>query len=119
MIITEISKKKIVSTVVLILLFFITLTRIDYTGLQTFSLKMAIDVFIGLGHPDWSFVYDGSGEDLVSLLILTVAIACLGTSFATVLAIPVTLFSAVNLWPSAPFLTKIGKLGSHILRAFP
>ncbi len=49
MIITEISKKKIVSTVVLILLFFITLTRIDYTGLQTFSLKMAIDVFIGLG----------------------------------------------------------------------
>lgn len=52
MIITEISKKKIVSTVVLILLFFITLTRIDYTGLQTFSLKMAIDVFIGLGHPD-------------------------------------------------------------------
>ena len=80
---------------------------------------MAIDVFIGLGHPDWSFVYDGSGEDLVSLLILTVAIACLGTSFATVLAIPVTLFSAVNLWPSAPFLTKIGKLGSHILRAFP
>lgn len=119
MIITEISKKKIVSTVVLILLFFITLTRIDYTGLQTFSLKMAIDVFIGLGHLDWSFVYDGSGEDLVSLLILTVAIACLGTSFATVLAIPVTLFSAVNLWPSAPFLTKIGKLGSHILRAFP
>ena len=119
MIITEISKKKIVSTVVLILLFFITLTRIDYTGLQTFSLKMAIDVSIGLGHPDWSFVYDGSGEDLVSLLILTVAIACLGTSFATVLAIPVTLFSAVNLWPSAPFLTKIGKLGSHILRAFP
>ena len=75
----------------------------NYTGLQTFSLKMAIDVFIGLGHPDWSFVYDGSGEDLVSLLILTVAIACLGTSFATVLAIPVTLFSAVNLWPSAPF----------------
>lgn len=43
----------------------------------------------------------------------------MGTSFATVLAIPVTLFSAVNLWPSAPFLTKIGKLGSHILRAFP
>lgn len=49
MIITEISKKKIVSTVVLILLFFITLTRIDYTGLQTFSLKMAIDVLLDWG----------------------------------------------------------------------
>ena len=59
---------------------------IDYSGLQYFSPSMAADVFRGLMRPDWSFFYDGSGEDLVSLLLLTVGIAFLGTSIATVLA---------------------------------
>ena len=61
---------------------------IDYSGLQYFSPSMAADVFRGLMRPDWSFFYDGSGEDLVSLLLLTVGIAFLGTSIATVLALP-------------------------------
>jgi phosphonate transport system permease protein len=38
---------------------------------------MGLDVLKGLSHPDWSFVYDGSGEDLVSLLLLTIGIAFL------------------------------------------
>ena len=92
---------------------------IDYSGLQYFSPSMAADVFRGLMRPDWSFFYDGSGEDLVSLLLLTVGIAFLGTSIATVLALPVTLLSSANLWRSCPWVAKIGKFVCNVLRAFP
>ena len=92
---------------------------LDYSGLSTFSLAMGRDVLQGLSQPDWSFFYDGSGEDLWSLLLLTIGIACLGTMIATVCAIPVTLLSAANLWTSTPWVAKIGKMICNILRAFP
>ena len=71
---------------------------LDYSGLSTFSLAMGRDVLQGLSQPDWSFFYDGSGEDLW---------------------IPVTLLSAANLWTSTPWVAKIGKMICNILRAFP
>jgi len=92
---------------------------LDYSGLSTFSPAMGAEVVRGLLKPDWSFLYDGSGEDLVSLLLLTLGIAFLGTAIATVLAIPITLFSAANLWQSHPWVAKIGKFVCNILRAFP
>ena len=78
-------------------------------GIKHFSLAMGRDVLKGLSQPDWSFFYDGSGEDLFSLLLLTIGIACLGTMIATVLAIPITLLSAANLWSATPWVAKIGK----------
>lgn len=92
---------------------------LDYSGLSTFSLAMGRDVLKGLSQPDWSFFYDGSGEDLFSLLLLTIGIACLGTMIATVLAIPITLLSAANLWSATPWVAKIGKFICNVLRAFP
>lgn len=92
---------------------------IDYSGLRTFSLPMGMEVFRGLSHPKWSFLYDGSGEDLISLLLLTLGIAFLGTAIATVLAIPLTLFSTSNLWRAHPWAAKIGKFICNVLRAFP
>lgn len=92
---------------------------LDYSGLSTFSLAMGRDVLKGLSQPDWSFFYDGSGEDLFSLLLLTIGIACLGTMIATVLAIPITLLSSANLWSATPWVAKIGKFICNVLRAFP
>lgn len=92
---------------------------IDYSGLASFSPKLALDVLAGLCHPKWSFFYDGSGEDLVSLLALTIGIAFLGTAIATALALPLSLFSAANLWKAHPAVSKVGKLICNVLRAFP
>lgn len=92
---------------------------IDYSSLSTFSTSMAADVVRGLMQPDWSFVYDGSGEDLLSLLLLTIEIAFLGTALGVILAIPVSLLSSRNLWKHAPWISKIGKILCDILRAFP
>lgn len=92
---------------------------IDYSGLAYFSPSMAGDVFRGLAKPAWGYIYDGSGEDLISLLLLTLGIACLGTAIATILALPITLLSSSNLWRSYPWVAKAGKFVCNVLRAFP
>lgn len=119
MMIKDMSKKTIFFLILLLVLLSYSAVSIDYSGLSTFSLSMGLDVLKGLSQPDWSFVYDGSGEDLISLLLLTIGIAFLGTAIGTVLAIPFTLLSASNLWKSAPFVSKIGKFVCNVLRAFP
>lgn len=119
MMIREVSKKTWLLWGLFVVLFLLSAMDLDYSGLSTFSLAMGRDVLKGLSQPDWSFFYDGSGEDLFSLLLLTIGIACLGTMIATVLAIPITLLSAANLWSATPWVAKIGKFICNALRAFP
>lgn len=119
MMIKEMSKKSIFFIGILLILIIYSGISIDYSGLSTFSPTMGLEVIKGLSHPDWSFVYDGSGEDLVSLLLLTIGIAFLGTFIGTVLAVPFTLLSASNLWKHFPLVSRIGKVILNVLRAFP
>ncbi|MBQ2635214.1 MAG: phosphate/phosphonate ABC transporter permease [Methanobrevibacter sp.] len=119
MMVKELSKKVYVSLFLLTGLLIYSAVSIDYSSFSTFSGSMGLEVLKGLAKPDWSFVYDGSGEDLTSLLIVTLGIAFLGTFIGTILALPFTLLSASNLWQSAPFVSKFGKLICNILRAFP
>ena len=119
MMIREVSKKTWLLWGLFVVLFLLSAMDLDSSGLSTFSLAMGRDVLKGLSQPDWSFFYDGSGEDLFSLLLLTIGIACLGTMIATVLAIPITLLSAANLWSATPWVAKIGKFICNVLRAFP
>ncbi|EQC79116.1 Phosphonate ABC transporter permeaseproteinphnE1 [Enterococcus sp. HSIEG1] len=119
MMIREVSKKTWLLWGLFVVLFLLSAMDLDYSGLSAFSLAMGRDVLKGLSQPDWSFFYDGSGEDLFSLLLLTIGIACLGTMIATVLAIPITLLSAANLWSATPWVAKIGKFICNVLRAFP
>lgn len=119
MMIKEMSRKTIIFLLILLILLIYSAVSIDYSGLSTFSPKMGLDVLKGLSHPDWTFVYDGSGEDLISLLILTIGIAFLGTFIGTLFAIPFTLLSASNLWKKGPIVAKIGKIICNVLRAFP
>lgn len=111
-------KHWMIAVVVLAVLLF-SAAGIDYSGLAYFSPSMAGDVIRGLTRPDWGYIYDGSGEDLLSLLILTIGIAFLGTAIATILALPITLLSSSNLWRSCPWVAKAGKLICNVLRAFP
>ncbi|MHC5229028.1 phosphonate ABC transporter, permease protein PhnE [Enterococcus sp. LJL99] len=92
---------------------------IDYSETSNMSFGMVQSVLTGLFHPDWGFVYDGSGEDLVSLLLLTIGIAFLGTVIATILALPLTFISAHNLWQSNTIVSRVGKFICNVLRAFP
>lgn len=111
--------KKFLIAVVVIGIIVYCAAGIDYSGMASFSPVLALDVLKGLLHPDWSYFYDGSGEDLLSLLVLTIGIAFLGTAIATVLALPLTLFCASNLWNSHSWVAKTGKFVCNVLRAFP
>lgn len=111
--------KKIAATVIVLAVIIYCAAGIDYSGMAAFSPSMAGDVIRGLLSPKWSYFYDGSGEDVFSLLLLTIGIAFLGTTIATVLAVPVMLLSASNLWRGCPLIARIGKLICNVLRAFP
>lgn len=111
--------KKWAAGILIIAIILYSAIGIDYSGLRTFSLSMGMEVLRGLAHPQWTFLYDGSGEDLISLLLLTFGIAFLGTALATILAIPLTLLSASNLWKSQLWVAKIGKFICNVLRSFP
>ena len=91
---------------------------LDYSSLGSFSASLAASVFTGLAQPDWAYFYDGSGEDVFSLLLLTIGIAFLGTAIACVLAFPLTLLASRVLWKH-PVVPRVFKFVLNILRAFP
>ncbi|MCD5001341.1 phosphonate ABC transporter, permease protein PhnE [Enterococcus saccharolyticus] len=111
--------KKYLPALIVLAIIAYSAVGLDYSEAKNISFPMIQSVIVGLFQPDWSFVYDGSGEDLVSLLLLTIGIAFLGTFIATFLAIPFTLLSAKNLWKSTGIVAKIGKFILNVLRAFP
>lgn len=77
------------------------------------------DTISQLFHPDWSYVYDGSGEDLVSLMLQTICIAFLSMVIATVIAFPWSFISATTLWRHTPAVAGAAKFVTDLLRAFP
>ena len=91
---------------------------LDYSSLSSFSTSLAAGVFSGLAHPDWGYFWDGSGEDVFSLMWLTIGIAFLGTAIACVLAFPITLLAARTLWKN-PVVPRVFKFVLNVLRAFP
>lgn len=84
MILSQVSKKIYFFVLLLLALVIYSASGIDYSSLKTFSFAMGAEVIQGLAHPDWHYLYDGSGEDLLSLLLLTIGIAFLGTFIATI-----------------------------------
>jgi len=79
----EPKKKKIrnwLIAVVVILLYIWAFAGVPFAGVKENVGQIVGSIFYGLIHPDWGYVYTGDGEDLISLMIETVAIAFVGTS---------------------------------------
>ena len=72
----------------------------------------------GLIHPDWSYVYDPDGEDLLRSLLETLAIAVLGTFISAVLCVPFALLAAKNVTKNRT-ITAISKVVLSAIRVFP
>lgn len=92
---------------------------LDYSALNTSSWHTFADTVKQLLNPDISYFYDGSGEDVLSLILVTIAIVFAGTTIGTILAIPFTLLASRNLWGKNSIVPRIGKLILDILRSFP
>ena len=67
----------------IILLIIWSFVTIDYMDLSYFTAAYIRPIVQGLLNPDWSYVYSGTSEDLVHLILDTVAIAFYGTVLGT------------------------------------
>ncbi|WHY85724.1 phosphonate ABC transporter, permease protein PhnE [Neobacillus novalis] len=75
-------------------------------------------IFNGLFHPDWSYVSEPGGEDLLHGLLDTLAIAVLGTFISALLCIPFSFWAARNM-SKGHTLSGTGKFSLSFIRTFP
>lgn len=93
---------------------------LDFSGIQESARKVTGSIFYGLFHPDLAYIYNGSGEDLVSLIVQTLAIAFLGTFVSAILSVPFA-FWAARTEQNKHFHPRStsGKLVLVFIRTFP
>lgn len=104
---------------IIVLVYVWSFSSIQYSGIKDTAGQVSQAIFGGLFHPDWSFFYDGSGEDLLSLIIQTLAIAFLGTFISAILSIPFAFWAAHTKKYSPRFKSQTGKIMLTIIRTFP
>ena len=93
-------------------------TGIDFGGIKETAGQIAGAIFAGIFHPDWSYVYNGTGEDLVSQLWETVCIAFLGTFISAIISLPFA-FWAAHTKHKKWYVSRTGKIVLAIIRSFP
>lgn len=109
----------IATLLVIVLIILISAHGLDFSAFQEISWNMMGETIRALGKPDWGYFYDGSGEDVLSLMLLTIAIAFAGSTIGLVFAIPLSLISSSNLFPKGSIIPRIGKIILDIIRSFP
>ena len=75
-------------------------------------------IFGGIFHPDWSYVSEPGGEDLLHVLLDTLAIAVLGTFISAFLCIPFAFWTANNM-SKGRTVSGSGKFVLSFIRTFP
>ncbi|WP_395319293.1 phosphonate ABC transporter, permease protein PhnE [Fructilactobacillus frigidiflavus] len=111
--------KWIIAAVAIIALYAWSFAGVPFTGIQSSAGRVSASIFNGIMHPDWSYVYNGSGEDMVSELVITLAIAFLGTIISAVLSVPFAFFAAQSNNKMFHPRSTIGKFLLTAIRAFP
>ncbi|WP_204120111.1 phosphonate ABC transporter, permease protein PhnE [Levilactobacillus wangkuiensis] len=96
-----------------------TISGLKFTGLQESAGVVSRSIMAGLVHPQWSYVYDGSGEDLVSLILQTLAIAFLGTIVSAVISVPFAFWAARRDHERFFLRSGSGKVVLTLIRTFP
>lgn len=116
------TKKKIINYtlfIVLVLTLIYAFVTLDYSNLSNLQLNNIMHIFSGLLQPDLSYVYDGTSEDLVHLMLQTVVIAFYGTVIGSVFSLPFILLSAKSIWGRFQFIPAITRTLLNLLRAIP
>lgn len=87
-------------------------------ALKDSAIQALKAIFHGFLHPDWDYIYDPAGEDLLRALLETLAIAVLGTFISAVLCVPFAFWSARNMTKHRS-LSSLGKVVLSCIRVFP
>lgn len=92
---------------------------IGIRGLGSTWREVLTVMWEGFTHPDWAYLYDGSGEDLISLLIQTIAIAFFGTVIAVLGAVLFAFFAASRPGRRRTPVSTSTNIFLAIVRTFP
>ncbi|MGX7091355.1 phosphonate ABC transporter, permease protein PhnE [Hutsoniella sourekii] len=111
------SHKSLLLALALILI--ITFVSLDYSNLSNLRLADIGNIFKGLLAPDWSYVWDGSSEDLTHLMLETIAIAFYGTVVGSILCIPFVLLASDAVWGSWTLIPRLGRGLLNLMRSVP
>ena len=87
-------------------------------GFKETAAQITKSIFRGIFHPDWDYVYDPEGEDLLRGLLDTLAIAILGTFISAILCIPFAFWAANNM-NRFKSVSGTGKFILSFVRTFP
>ncbi|MCO0831491.1 phosphonate ABC transporter, permease protein PhnE [Fructobacillus sp. W13] len=105
--------------IALILLFGWAFSGVPLTGVKDTAGEVFGAIVKGLVHPDWSYVYTGDGEDLLSALLETLAIAFLGTFISAFLAVPIAFIAAKTSKKFISVHSGLAKFFLTFIRVFP
>lgn len=94
---------------------FAGMPKLEFKESAILAMKGIADGFI---HPDWGYIYDPGGEDLLRSLLETLGIAVLGTFISAVLCIPLALLAARNM-TKYRFISSTSKVILSAIRVFP
>ncbi|WP_100406382.1 phosphonate ABC transporter, permease protein PhnE [Bacillus solitudinis] len=103
---------------VIILLYVWAFQGIPALEFKETSKQIITAIFSGLISPDWEYVYDPAGEDLLRGILDTLAIAFLGTIIGGVLCVPISFFAAKNIVANRA-VSGSSKISLSFIRVFP
>lgn len=91
---------------------------LKFEGVKDTAGQVLVAIMKGLVHPDWDYVYDPAGEDLLRQLLETLAISVLGTFISAILCVPFAFWAANNM-SRLKAVTGSGKFMLTLIRTFP
>ncbi|WP_411349638.1 phosphonate ABC transporter, permease protein PhnE [Paenibacillus sp. WLX2291] len=91
---------------------------LNFEGFQSTAKTVSLSIVDGFMHPDWDYVYDPAGEDLLRGLLDTLIISILGTFISAFLCIPFAFWAAANM-SKLRAISGGGKVVLSVIRVFP
>ncbi|WP_411345984.1 phosphonate ABC transporter, permease protein PhnE [Paenibacillus sp. WLX1005] len=91
---------------------------LNFEGFQSTAKTVSLSIVDGFMHPDWNYVYDPAGEDLLRGLLDTLIISILGTFISAFLCIPFAFWAAANM-SKLRAISGGGKVVLSVIRVFP
>ncbi|MFD2705713.1 MULTISPECIES: phosphonate ABC transporter, permease protein PhnE [Salibacterium] len=110
--------KRILIAVVVLLIYIWAFSGIPVIQIKETSGEVFSSIMSGIFSPDWGYVYDPAGEDLLRTLLETLAIALLGTFISSLLCIPFSFMAARNI-AKTKFMVGTSKSVLSFIRVFP
>lgn len=103
---------------VILFIYIWAFTSVSNVNIKSTAGQAIAAIFSGLIHPDWAYIYDPEGEDLLRGLLQTLEIAVLGTFISAILCVPFAFWAARNM-SKHRIVSTTGKFVLSAIRVFP